>query len=341
MITLTPQAKQNPDTSIAWRLAMREAIRDPLELLDQLGLAHHPHANADNPLLDFPLLVPRGYVARMRFGDPHDPLLLQVLPQRREYHVKPGFVADPVGDMASLAAPGLLHKYHGRALIITTGACAIHCRYCFRRHYPYSEASAGRSQWRSVLDALVNNVEIEEIILSGGDPLMLDDAKLFELVRALEEVPHILRLRIHTRLPVVLPERVDENLIDWIGRTRLKVICVIHSNHPNEVDNSVKSALENLRNAGVTLLNQSVLLKGINDTPETLRRLSLRLFECSTLPYYLHLLDPVAGAAHFEVEPSRAAALVQELRASLPGYLVPKLVREEAGQPSKSEVAIR
>lgn len=318
---------------------MREAIRDPNELLNRLGLDPHLHGCTEKPLPDFPLLVPRGYVSRMRLGDPRDPLLLQVLPQILEHEHKSGFVTDPVGDMAALMAPGLLHKYHGRALIITTGACAIHCRYCFRRHYPYAEASAGRSHWNAVLENLVNLPDIDEIILSGGDPLMLDDNKLLELVNTLERIQKIKRLRLHTRLPVVLPERIDKNLLNWIRDTRLQVICVIHSNHANELDTSVKAALHSLRNAGVTLLNQSVLLRGINDKTETLKQLSVRLFECGVLPYYLHMLDPVSGAAHFEVKPSRAAMLIQQLRANLPGYLVPKLVREQAGQPSKTEVS--
>lgn len=333
-----PQAIQNPTTSKAWRLALREAVRSPIELLRLLGLPTELLPGADAAARHFSLLVPRGYAARMRYADPHDPLLRQVLPLELEMDDQPGFVTDPVGDMAALTAPGLIHKYSGRALIITTGACAIHCRYCFRRHYPYADASAARKHWESVSETLGHHPEIDEIILSGGDPLTLDDDKLSSMVSMLEDIPQLKRLRLHTRLPVVLPERVDENLTTWIKYTRLSTICVIHANHANELDQSVEDALKELHDAGVTLLNQSVLLRGVNDDVETLAQLSTRLFECHTLPYYLHMLDPVAGAAHFEVPQMTAATLMQQLRARLPGYLVPRLVREEAGRPSKTDI---
>ncbi|AOU97605.1 EF-P beta-lysylation protein EpmB [Acidihalobacter yilgarnensis] len=342
MITLTTQAIQNHDDArgAAWRHALRMAFRDPHELLEYLGLPADLIAGAEQPIREFPLLVPRGYAARMQRGDPHDPLLRQVLPLGIENAKVPGFVADPVGDLTSLAGPGLLHKYQGRALLIATGACAIHCRYCFRRHFPYAEASASRGHWAEVLETLRAHPEIDEIILSGGDPLMLDDDKLGELVSALEHLPQLRRLRVHTRLPIVLPERVDDALLAWIGRSRLQVICVIHANHANELDHSVAHALTRLRDVGVTLLNQSVLLRGVNDHAEILSELSLRLFECGVMPYYLHLLDPVAGAAHFEIEEQDATHIVRAVRARLPGYLVPRLVREEAGQPSKTDIPL-
>lgn len=320
---------------------MRSAIRDPRELLDLLDLPHELIAGAEAPLRAFPLLVPRGYAARMRRADASDPLLRQVLPLAKEAASVPGFVTDPVGDGPALAGPGLLHKYHGRALLITTGACAVHCRYCFRRHYPYAEASASRGHWNTVLETLRAQPEIDEIILSGGDPLMLDDEKLAALVAALESLPQLRRLRLHTRLPVVLPERVDAGLLTWLRRSRLRIVCVIHANHANELDDSVATALDRLRGVGVTLLNQSVLLRGVNDDADALEALSRRLFECGVLPYYLHLLDAVAGAAHFDTPEARATAIVRALRARLPGYLVPRLVREEAGHDAKTEIPLR
>lgn len=318
---------------------MQHAIRDPLELLRLVGL---PAATIgdDAAARGFPLRVPLAYVARMRTGDPTDPLLLQVLPQAAETVAVPGYVADPVGDMQALSAPGLLHKYHGRALIVATGACAVHCRYCFRRHFPYADAGATHGRLDGLLKALRQHPEIDEIILSGGDPLMLDDDKLAAWVQALEELPQIRRIRLHTRMPVILPERVDEALLGWIRDTRFQVVCVVHSNHANELDGTVGAALNRLRAAGVVLLNQSVLLRGINDAPETLASLSLRLFEYGVLPYYLHLLDPVAGAAHFDVPEARAKEIMHRLRASIPGYLVPRLVREEAGKSAKTDIPL-
>ncbi|APZ42391.1 EF-P beta-lysylation protein EpmB [Acidihalobacter ferrooxydans] len=326
------------NTTPAWRIALREALREPAELLALLGL--DAHAVGAHPPADtgFRMLVPRGYVARMRPGDPHDPLLLQVLPQARELLDIPGYVADPVGDLSAEVAPGVLHKYHGRVLLVSTGACAIHCRYCFRRHFPYAESNPSGGHWQDALSYLRAHPEVEELILSGGDPLVLDDAKLGALVRALADIPHLRRLRLHTRLPVVLPERIDSTLLDWIRGSRLRIICVIHANHANELDANVAQALSRLHAAGAHLLNQSVLLKGVNDSSSALDDLSQRLFECRVLPYYLHLLDPVAGAAHFHVDDATALRIMQSLRARLPGYLVPKLVREQAGKPSKTPV---
>lgn len=338
MIPLTPHAIQDPDDAVApWRRAMRDAVRDPFELLRLVELPATTIGDAA-AARDFPLLAPLGYIARMRRGDPNDPLLLQVLPQAAETVEVPGYITDPVGDLQALSAPGLLHKYHGRALIVATGACAVHCRYCFRRHFPYAESGASHGRLERLIEALRQHPEIDEIILSGGDPLMLDDEKLAAWVKALEELPQLRRLRLHTRMPVILPERVDEALLGWICSTRLQVICVIHCNHANELDHDVGEALNRLRMAGVSLLNQSVLLRDINDTTETLASLSLRLFEFGVLPYYLHLLDPVAGAAHFNIPETHAREIMHNLRASLPGYLVPRLVREEAGKSGKTDI---
>jgi EF-P beta-lysylation protein EpmB len=274
----------------------------------------------------------------MRRGDPSDPLLLQVLPVAAEALRVDGFVTDPVGDMDRRAAKGLLHKYHGRALLVATGACAIHCRYCFRRHFPYAEESALQQGWQPALDALRADPTISEVILSGGDPWSLSDRRLQQLTDGLQAMPHIRRLRVHTRYPIVLPERIDRGLLDWLQGIRLQKVVVMHANHAREIDESVRQACRRLSSAGVTLLNQSVLLKGVNDSVSALAELSEALFETQVLPYYLHVLDKVQGAAHYDLPEARALQLHRELTARLPGYLVPKLVREIAGAPAKSAV---
>jgi len=287
----------------------------------------------------FPLRVPRGYAARMQKGNPQDPLFLQVWPRPDEAAPAQGFSDDAVGDLAKLKDGGLIHKYQGRALVITTGACAVHCRYCFRQHFPYGDALASRDRWRATLEVLAEDRSISEVILSGGDPLALTDDKLAEFAEALEFLPHVDTLRIHSRLPVVLPERIDEEFLAWFARGRLRKVMVIHANHANEIDGAVRAALGRLKSAGVTLLNQSVLLRGVNDSTETLVKLSERLFEAGVMPYYLHMLDRVRGTAHFEVSEDQARALLRAVSARLPGYRVPRLVREEAGAPSKTVLA--
>lgn len=333
----------------SWRQSLRQAITHPAELLAALdlppGLLGEGAALAAGPFGQggFPLRVPRGFVARMRKGDPTDPLLLQVLPRAVEMEPVPGFGSDPLAEMAAAPIPGLLHKYHGRALLVVTGVCAVHCRYCFRRHFPYEEQHAGARpgspRFEAALRYLRNDPTIEEVLLSGGDPLSLPDEQLAELVAVLEEIPHLRRLRIHTRTAVVLPERVDSALLGWLGGTRLRTVVVLHVNHAREVDPAlgpeVVEACARLAGAGATLLNQSVLLRGVNDSVEALAELSDRLFAAGVLPYYLHLLDRVAGAAHFEVEEDEARRLMRQLVARLPGYLVPKLVREVPGAPGK------
>jgi EF-P beta-lysylation protein EpmB len=280
--------------------------------------------------------VPRGFVARMKKGDPGDPLLLQVLPQAAELGDVPGFTRDAVGDLASRAAHGVLHKYEGRALFVATGSCAVNCRYCFRRHFPYAEETAAAGRWHEAVALVAEDASIREVILSGGDPLSLSTAKLAELTDRLATIAHVKRLRIHTRLPVVLPERVDGVLETWLRRLPMQRVVVLHANHPNELDDAVAEACVRIARTGATLLNQSVLLRGINDDAQTLQALSERLFTCGVLPYYLHQLDRVAGVAHFEVDDPRARTLMDALRARLPGYLVPRLVREVAGAPSKT-----
>jgi len=321
-----------------WQRLWREAITDPRELLDQLDLGHLATTLLPARDTGFALRVPRGFAARMRHGDAADPLLLQVLPQAAEFAEVPGFTHDAVGDLAARAAPGVLHKYQGRALLIATGSCAVNCRYCFRRHFPYAQEIAAADGWRAAVEYIRADSSIEEVILSGGDPLSLATPKLAELTAALRNVAHLRRLRLHTRLPIVLPERVDEELLDWLRGLPWPVAIVVHANHPNEIDDSVAAACARLRAAGASLLNQSVLLRGINDNVKTLVELSMALFAAGVLPYYLHQLDHVAGAAHFAVDDSSARALLQAMRAATSGYLVPRLVREIPGEPGKTPV---
>ena len=333
MITASPHARLSSPTP-GWRELWRDAITDPVELLRAVGLGERADLLPPDDA-GFALRVPRGFVARMRRNDPLDPLLLQVLPQRAEHDQVEGFTLDAVGDMASKAGHGVLHKYDGRALLIASGSCAINCRYCFRRHFPYGEEIAAASQWHEALAHVKADPSIRELILSGGDPLALATHKLEELTRSLADLPHVIRLRIHSRLPVVLPERVDDDFIGWLAAVPLQKVVVLHANHANELDASVDAACARLRAAGATVLNQSVLLRGINDDADALADLSERLFAAGVLPYYLHQLDRVQGAAHFEVNDNRALALMEALRARLPGYLVPRLVREVGGDASK------
>ena len=338
MIPAAPTAMQQPAPR-RWQALWREAVRDPRELLRLLGLDALGGGLSEAAARQFPLRVPRGFVARMRPGDPHDPLLRQVLPVLDEERVVPGFGLDAVGDTAARRGGGVIHKYEGRALLVATGSCAINCRYCFRRHYPYAEDTAAAAGWRDAVALIAGDPSIHEVILSGGDPLSLADHKLAELTDALRAVPHLRRLRVHTRLPIVLPERVDAGLLAWLGGLPWPVAVVVHANHANEFDAAVDAAMAALRGAGATLLNQAVLLRGVNDSVEALAALCERGFEAGVLPYYLHQLDRVAGAAHFEVDDARALALHAALAARLPGYLLPRLVREVAGQPGKTPLA--
>jgi len=324
-----------PPHSNIWQRELASAFSDPAELLAYLDLdsAWLPAARRAAAL--FPLRVPRYFAGLMTPGDPADPLLRQVLPLDEELAAVPGFVADPVGDLDARAGSGLLHKYQGRALLITTGACAVHCRYCFRRHFPYAGEQAGRDHWHGVLDTLARRPDIDEVILSGGDPLTLSEARLAPLLDGLQALPQLRRLRIHSRLPVVLPQRLSDALTSLLADNRLATSLVLHANHPAELSDALGEALWPLRRAGITLLNQAVLLAGVNDRLAVLASLSERLFEIGVLPYYLHQLDPVAGAAHFHVEPARARQLHTGLRDRLPGYLVPRLVSETPGAAAK------
>ncbi len=327
-----PAAAKHP---VAWQSELARGIRDPAELCRLLALPEQIFSGIDlKPR--FTTRVPRSFVARMQSGDPNDPLLQQVLPLIRETEQVIGFVSDPVGDMAALKRPGLIHKYRGRALVMMTGACAIHCRYCFRRHFPYQDEAPHRDDWRGLLDLIRRDTSIQEVILSGGDPLMIPDPRLSTFVGDLLAISHVDRIRIHTRLPIVLPERIDRDFLDWFSILGRRAVMVVHCNHPNEIDSAVEGALLNLRETGSTILNQTVLLRGVNDCPEVLHALSERLFSVGALPYYLHLLDRVHGAAHFEVPRDEARALYRDLHARLPGYLLPKLVEEIPGTSGKT-----
>ena len=323
-----------------WQQAMREAITDVDTLFHTLALpvTYKPAARRAAQL--FGLRVPAGYAARIRTGDIDDPLLRQVLPLGAETESKPGFGADAVGDLASDAGDGLLHKYHGRALLITTGACAVHCRYCFRRHFDYGAHHAGGSHLREALARIAADDTLAEIILSGGDPLSLTNERLTVIGKALDATPHVARIRMHTRTAIVLPERIDDGLIAWVAARRARVVVVIHVNHAQELAPGVVERLTALKAAGATLLNQAVLLAGVNDDRDSQVALSEALFAAGVMPYYLHLLDRVAGVHHFEVDETRAAALMRSVAAVLPGYLVPKLARELPGDSAKRVVGV-
>jgi EF-P beta-lysylation protein EpmB len=334
---LPTQAEPGPEPCARdWRWQWRDAIRDPRELLSGLGLEELATRLSGPGAAQFPLRVPRAFAARMRRGDPADPLLRQVLPLLDEEQLSPGFGLDAVGDFAARGAAGVLHKYAGRALLIVTGSCAVHCRYCFRRHFPYAAENAGADRWAGAVEYLRADPSITEVLLSGGDPLSLSNERLHELGEALRRVPQLRRLRIHTRLPVVLPDRVDAGLCRWLGALPWSLAIILHANHANEFDADVDAACARLRASGASLLNQAVLLRGVNDSVDALAQLSERGFEAGVLPYYLHQLDRVQGAAHFEVPDATARQLHAALSARLPGYLVPRLVREIPGEAGKS-----
>ena len=284
----------------------------------------------------FSIRVPEPFIQRMEPGNPNDPLLRQVLPLAEETARAPGFVTDPLAEDGAVATTGLIRKYRSRALLMVTGQCAINCRYCFRRHFPYADHRLGPDDRRQIADTLTADQDINEVIFSGGDPLAASDKLLAQWSQLLEDIPHIRRLRIHSRLPVVIPQRVDSSLLAWLSASRLQKILVIHVNHPAEIDEPTRAALARLRGAGVTLLNQSVILQGVNDDTDTLIELSETLFDAGVMPYYLHAFDPVQGAHHFDVSDDHAKALVRGMMDRLPGFLVPRLVRELPGETSKT-----
>jgi EF-P beta-lysylation protein EpmB len=318
-----------------WKRQLSQSITSVDELLEFLQLDSCVLSAARHATKHFPLRVPYSFAERMQKGNLDDPLLRQVLPLTAETLQTPGYSIDPVGDLGAMPRLGLLHKYHGRVLLLTTGACAIHCRYCFRRHFPYAKANPLKDKWEEALDYVASNRDITEVILSGGDPLVLSDRRLSGLAARLGTIPHVRCLRLHTRLPIVLPDRIDHQLLGWMTDVGLRKVVVIHTNHANELDESVGRALNRLTSSGAILLNQAVLLRGINDSVEALSNLSEALIHVGVLPYYLHLLDKVQGAAHFDVPKKHACALIKALNGLLPGYLVPRLANEQAGAPSK------
>lgn len=323
----------------AWQRELKRSFTRVEDLLTHLELDPHRLALAADTSRDFPLLVPRGFVARMEKGNPQDPLLLQVLPLQAENERAPGFFRDPLGERAAVRGTGLLRKYRGRWLVLTTGACAVHCRYCFRRHFAYERFSLHRREFDEAIASLRRDPDPGEVILSGGDPLMLEDDWLAEILGRMGELPGVRRIRLHTRLPIVLPERITPRLCRLLAAGTRPKVLVVQANHPREISPAVRGGLAALRQPGITLLNQSVLLRSVNDSSATLAALSEALIEADVLPYYLHQLDPVEGAAHFAVPDERARTLMGELRACLPGYLVPRLVREVAGADCKVPLA--
>lgn len=320
-----------------WQSQLSDLITDPFELLDQLEICSD--ALLSGAILaskSFKLRVPRAFVGKIRKGDPLDPLLLQVLPHHLELEEHPEFVTDPLGEEAANQLPGVLHKYQSRFLLTLTGACAVHCRYCFRRHFPYQENLPKQDDWPQIKAYIEQNPHINEVILSGGDPLTLSNRKLKLWIERLESLQQVKILRIHSRVPVVIPQRLDTELLEILKSTRLRIIMVIHANHAAELDDQTCAYLEKLSQHGITALNQAVLLKGVNDDAQTLIELSQRLFDARVMPYYLHVLDKVKGAQHFDLSGSKIDEIYHDILAGLPGYLVPKLVREIAGEKNKT-----
>ncbi|MDF2181740.1 EF-P beta-lysylation protein EpmB [Neptuniibacter sp. CAU 1671] len=320
----------------SWQDILSQCVEDPAELLHQLQLSPDLLPAAVEACKLFPLRVPQPFLSRIEPGNLQDPLLQQILPLGAELETVSGFSQDPLGEKAANPVPGLIHKYKGRVLLVLTGACAINCRYCFRRHFPYQDNRLGPEQWQQILEYIRADNTIHEVIFSGGDPLATPDSRFFRLLDDLEKIPHLKRLRIHSRLPIMIPQRITDTFCRRLRDSRLNTVMVIHANHANELDTEVAAALQLLRDQQITLLNQAVLLKGVNDSLEALVKLCERVFELGVLPYYLFTLDRVAGAAHFEVAEHEAQQLLGQLQATLPGYLVPRLAKEIAGEPSKT-----
>lgn len=326
-------------SSADWQTTLADSVSSPSELCRLLKLDPALATEAKQASGGFRLLVPRPYLARIRPGDPADPLLLQVLPRAAETAAAPGYSPDPLRETDALCGPGLLQKYQGRLLMVTTGACAVHCRFCFRRHFPYVVSTTGGDTWGDTLQRIASDASIHELILSGGDPLMLADAELARLAERLAQIPHMRRWRIHTRLPIMIPRRVTDALIDTLRHNTPSPLLVVHVNHPAEIDDAVANALGRLADAGIPVLSQSVLLHNVNDRADVLAELFERLVDLRVMPYYLHQLDAVAGAAHFEVPITHGIALVLQLRGRLPGYAVPRYVRETPGGTGKEVLA--
>jgi len=332
----TPQ-KITTKTHTSWQEELANVVTDPKELLELLKISPSDYLQHFKARKLFPVRVPRPFIKRMNIGDINDPLLKQVMPLRQEFIVTDGFVEDPLEEHDTVAE-GLLHKYKHRVLMIVKAGCAVNCRYCFRRHFPYADNSPNKARWQQALTYIAEHNEISEVIFSGGDPLMASDEHLTWLIKQIEEIPHVKRLRLHTRLPVVIPQRITTNLVEKLTTSRLKAAIVLHINHSNEINQTLSDALEPLRKARIPLFNQSVLLKDINDDAHVLAKLSEELFDSGIQPYYLHMFDPVQGAAHFNVAEADAINIVNQTMAILPGFLMPKLVREIAGEANKTPI---
>ena len=324
---------------MSWQKHLAQGFVSAKSLLAYLDLPDHLACEMSEQ--SFKTRVPIGFADRMERGNPCDPLLLQVLARQEETQDTLDYHLDPLQEQAFNPIKGLIHKYHGRVLLTLTGACAVNCRYCFRRHFPYQDNNPGRAGWQDVINYIKQDATIQEVILSGGDPLLATDATLGNLLTNLESIPHVNTLRIHTRIPVVLPERIDESFLRMLSATRFQTVVVMHTNHPQELNEEVQRACSALKNINCHLLNQSVFLQGINDKAEILAELSRKLFSYQVLPYYLHLLDKVVGAAHFDMPLTHALAIYKQLQSLLPGYLLPRLARENAGELSKTLVISR
>nr|WP_165942909.1 EF-P beta-lysylation protein EpmB [Marinomonas flavescens] len=327
------------ESTLTWSQHLSKALTSLPELIQHLALPTNMVKDGNEAQNTFKLLVPRPYLSRIERGNPLDPLLLQILPSAAEMRLVPGYTTDPLEEADHSPQKAIVHKYKRRLLVITTGTCAVNCRYCFRRHFPYGENQLAQAEWQSVIDYLKAHPEVNEVILSGGDPLMMKDALLADKIHKLEALPQIKRLRIHSRLPVVIPQRVCDEMLAWIKNSRLDIIMVWHINHANEVDEDVIHAAQQLKHAGVTLLNQGVLLKGINDSVKAQVDLSEAVFKAGLLPYYMFTLDPVEGAAHFDISVEQAQRLMGKVAAELPGYLVPRLAKEIPGKQAKTVFA--
>lgn len=334
---MIPRTKPSVESE-SWQIALKSAIRTTKELLDAVAVAPEQIDALDSANLNFPVRVPRSFAQKMEQGNPKDPLLLQCLPLAQELLTHPDYVQDPLQENDATPAKGIIHKYQSRVLLISTSACAIHCRYCFRRHFPYQDHQNSIHEWQQQLQYLHTNPNINEVILSGGDPLSLTTERLHQMVQELEQIPHLQTLRIHTRFPIVIPQRLNTKLLQLFSNSRFKTVIVVHANHPKEIDDLLIERFKPFTREGILLLNQSVLLRDVNDDSAILGELSQRLFQANILPYYLHQLDKVAGAHHFAVTDQKAIAIHEGMNRRLPGYLVPKLVRELPGKDHKTTI---
>ncbi|MFT2089591.1 EF-P beta-lysylation protein EpmB [Paraglaciecola sp. 2405UD69-4] len=338
MLQIIPKKPLSVESN--WQKELATGFSDPISLLKYLELPTNEYQEDIKARKLFPLRVPKPFASKMLKGDPTDPLFLQVFTSAQEFSSASHYSKDPLQEQDN-KRPGILHKYQSRLLLLVRGGCAVNCRYCFRRHFPYSDNHLNKQEWQEALTYIADNPQINEVIYSGGDPLMAKDDFLAWLTQEIEKIPHVTRLRIHTRLPVVIPSRITPELISWFSQSRLKPVMVLHINHGNEIDNHLAEAMSKLTKAGVTLLNQSVLLKNVNHLVEQQVELSEKLFAIGIMPYYLHVLDKVEGAEHFDLPDAQAKALLKEMIKRLPGYLVPKLVREIGGQPGKTPLDLQ